>query len=313
MTPLSNFVNPQSLHRSLAHSNVARLAMGQPSDSWEMELEHELAYKIDEGRYLEKLRAQVAPMVRSYADTNDFISWFEALVDSGPGQNHPLFDWLAHEATLPQMRWFLTQEAAGEAGFDDLIAYTQVKLPAQAKLECARNYWDEMGRGKQGAMHGKMLERMVLELDLQPQIDTTVWESLALANTMLGLATTRRYVYHSIGALGVIELTAPQRVKKISLGMQRLGMNGRTRAYFDLHATLDISHAQAWIAEIVKPLVEADPNCAKYIAEGALMRLVCGERCFNRYVQQFQGGDLDYPLHLRQPEWCDSTAIGPLR
>eukprot|EP01036_Dinobryon_divergens_P060900 gene60901-81204_t len=57
---------------------------------------------------------------------------------------------------------------------------------------------------------------MVRELELHPAIDTTVWESLALANTMVGLATTRRYAYHAVGALGVIELTAPGRVKQVA-------------------------------------------------------------------------------------------------
>ena len=52
------------------------------------------------------------------------------------------------------MLWFLTQEVAGEAGFDDLLAMTQVKMPVTAKLEMARNYWDEMGRGRDTAMHG---------------------------------------------------------------------------------------------------------------------------------------------------------------
>jgi hypothetical protein len=51
------------------------------------------------------------------------------------------------------MLWFLTQEVAGEAGFDDLLALTQVKMPITAKLEMARNYWDEMGRGRETAMH----------------------------------------------------------------------------------------------------------------------------------------------------------------
>jgi hypothetical protein len=36
-----------------------------------------------------------------------------------------------------EISWFMEQEAAGEAGFDDLVAYTQVKLPARAKLELA--------------------------------------------------------------------------------------------------------------------------------------------------------------------------------
>jgi hypothetical protein len=285
----ANDADPDTFHKGLAHFNVSRVAVAAPSTRWLANLETEFEYRVAEGHYLEALRLQVAPLMPEPTENTDaFIHWFESLATGGPGQQHELFDWLAHSATLPQMRWFLTQEAAGEAGFDDLLAYTQVKLPVQAKLECARNYWDEMGHGKQSAMHGQMLDRMVDELNLKPSIDTTVWQALALSNTMIGLATTRRYTYQSLGALGVIELTAPGRVKKVSMGMKRLGLDGRMRAYFDLHAALDVSHAKAWIREVIAPLVDADPACAPYIAEGALMRLVCGERCFDRYSEELQ-------------------------
>ncbi len=216
----------------------------------------------------------------------DFIAWFERLRDVGSGQNDPLFDWLAAHASVQQMSWFLGQEAAGEAGFDDLVAYTQIKLPSRAKLELARNYWDEMGRGKQRGMHGLMLSDLIADLGLTPGIDTTVWESLALANTMLGLAMNRRYAYQSLGALGalgVVELTATGRVAKVGAGLQRLGFNARQRAYFDLHAAIDLRHSREWNAEVIQPLVAADPQCARHIAEGALMRLACGARCFARY------------------------------
>ena len=84
------------------------------------------------------------------------------------------------------------QEAAGEAGFDDLTAYTQIKLPTRIKLELARNYWDEMGRGNEKGMHGPMLERLVGALDLRPTIEGTAWQSLALANAMTAMATQPR-------------------------------------------------------------------------------------------------------------------------
>lgn len=276
-------------HQRLACFNMARLAVGKPSANWQQTIREDLSWRIREGLYLEELSRQVGPLLEGHAgDTAHFVSWFESLVLNGPGQGHPFFDWLAGQASLADMRWFLTQEAAGEAGFDDLVAYAQVKLPAQAKLECARNYWDEMGHGKESAMHGHMLERVVHDLDLRPSIETTVWESLALSNTMLGLATSRRYAYQALGALGAIELTAPGRVAKVSAGMKRLGMPARTRAYFDLHAALDVSHARAWIREVIRPLVTADPDCARFIAEGALMRMVCGERCFDRYSRELQ-------------------------
>lgn len=271
-------------HRDLAHFNAQRLLPALPHDDWRSDLQTELLFKTSEGHFLEALRAEVAPWLPAPGLSPDgFVDWFQALITDGPGQAHPLFDWLAESASLAQMRWFLTQEAGGEAGFDDLVAYAQVKLLPQAKLECARNYWDELGHGKFSAMHGQLLDRMVAEMRLQPTIDTTVWQALAPSNTMLGLATTRRYAYHALGALGAIELTAPERVKKVSVGMKRLGLDGRMRAYFDLHGALDVSHAQCWIREVIRPLVEHNPACAVGLAEGALMRMLCGQRSYDRY------------------------------
>jgi len=288
-TPANFETDPDGFHQQLAHFNVRRIAPAFPAEHWLTDIRAEFNWRMSEGHFLESLRELVAPLLPDEdGNTDDFINWFESLAADGPGQQHTLFDWLAQSASLQQMRWFLTQEAAGEAGFDDLLAYTQVKLPVQAKLECARNYWDEMGHGKQKAMHGQMLDRIVQQLDLQPHIDTTVWQALALSNTMIGLATTRRYTWQSIGALGVIELTAPNRVRQVSTGLKRLGISREMRAYFDLHAALDVSHSRAWVREIIRPLVDADPACAAYIAEGALIRLFCGERCFDRYSAELQ-------------------------
>lgn len=287
-------------HASLAKFNVNRIAIATPSLLWEETLNDELKYRIVEGRFLEELRGSISHLTHGCeGDADHFVSWFESLSDWGPGQHHFLFPWLAEKATLEEMHWFLTQEAAGEAGFEDLVAYTQVKLPTQAKLECARNYWDEMGRGKPKAMHGPLLESMVKELNLKPSIDSTVWESLALGNVMVGLATSRRYTYQSLGALGVIELTAPLRAAHVARGMARLNMPRKARAYLDLHAVLDVLHSRAWIKEIIRPLIIADPQCAIFIAEGALMRLKCGEQCFERYSREF---DLKKQQHKRNLE-----------
>lgn len=166
---------------------------------------------------------------------------------------------------------------------------TQVKLSASAKLELARNYWDEMGRGSLGGMHGPMLDRTTQGLQLNPSIDGTAWPSLALANTMTAFATTRRYTYHSVGALGVVELTAPTRVAKVAQGMKRLGIEPKLRKYFDLHAILDVKHSEEWNKEAIRPLVTENPDCARYLAEGALMRLTCGARCFDVYRRRLWG------------------------
>jgi hypothetical protein len=217
-----------------------------------------------------------------------FLRWFEALAETGPGQNDPLFPWLATRATLPQMRWFLAQEVAGEAGFDDLTAQTLLRMPMRPKLELARNFWDEMGRGNPRGMHGPMLEALAAHLRLDDDPAPPIWQALALANTMAGLAARRCTAYQAIGALGVVELTAPGRAAQVAAGLKRLGVPGRVRHYFDLHAVLDVRHSAAWNAEVIVPLVAQGPAIATAIAEGALMRLECGAACFARYRQAFE-------------------------
>ena len=65
------------------------------------------------------MRNEVAPLTNRIPDDPDgFLKWFERLKEIGPGQGDPLFPWLATSATPEQMRWFLLQEVAGEAGFD---------------------------------------------------------------------------------------------------------------------------------------------------------------------------------------------------
>lgn len=272
----------------LAHWNRVRLAPGFPDGDWPAQLTRDQVMLRLEGAFIEELRAEVSNEAGAApTDPDGFVAWFEGLKQTGPGQGDPLFPWLANEATRDELRWFLQQEAAGEAGFDDLVALTQVKLPDRAKLELARNYWDEMGRGNAKGMHGPMLHRLVDVLALDPEIETTVWESLALANAMTAMASSRRYAWHSVGALGVIELTAPGRSAAVAEGLARVGLSERDRRYFALHAVLDVKHSEDWNREALRPLVAEEPRRATAMAEGALLRLRCGAACFQRYRAEF--------------------------
>ena len=228
-------------------------------------------------------QAQTVPL-----DPQGFVNWFTDLQVHGSGQSDPLFPWLAKQAESQEMLWFLRQELAGEAGFDDLVALAQVKMPARAKMEMARNLWDEFGRGNPHGVHGVLLSGMAQELGLACAIEDATWEALALANLMAGLAV-ERYAYQAVGALGVIELTAPGRVARVAEGMARLGMPASSRRYYELHATIDREHSRRWNTEVLWTLVAGDPRTAPLLAQGALMRLRAGERCFARYRREIWG------------------------
>jgi len=146
-----------------------------------------------------------------------------------------------------------------------------------------------MGQGNEAGMHGPMLSRLAHAVGVAPTPETTVWEALALGNLMSALAANRRYAYQSIGALGAIELTAPTRASYVAGALRRLGLGGKARVYFELHATLDVRHSSAWNREVIHSLVAENPDTALPIAEGALLRLQAGARCFDRYRRELDG------------------------
>ena len=278
-----------AIQGALTEFNRSRLSPATPGGDVPAQLQYAFEMALLEHDFLERERLVIAARAaQAPQEALAFAAWFDALKQDGPGQHDPLFDFLAEHATLEQLRWFIQQEVAGEAGFDDLVALTQVRMPERAKLELARNYWDEMGRGKPAAMHGPMLSIVANVLDVDgSDTDRIVPESLALCNVLVGLSYNRRYAFHALGALGVIELTAPTRAIKVVQAFDRLGLDRSASHYFRLHAVVDLAHAQTWRDEVLIPVVTERPDVARFIAEGALMRLQAGARTYERYRGEF--------------------------
>lgn len=281
LAPVSPRTEPSLTHQALYRLNLRRLRPADPTAPFTPEVEVRAA-RVEEA-FLRQERLAIADCAaEAPSEAGAFVEWFGALRQQGPGQHDPLFDWLAAEADRESMRWFLCQELATEAGFDDLVALTQRRMPARCKLELANNYWDEMGRGTESSMHGPMLDELADELEVHGLAEPT-WESLALCNLLMGLAYNRRWAYHSVGALGAVELTAPDRARLVKEGLERLGISKLARRYYALHEVIDERHYDQWASEVLEPLVSEDGSRAKWIAEGALMRLRAGERTYERY------------------------------
>ncbi len=279
----------EQLHCQLLHFAAERMVPSAPHPEPFEQIERFVRSSRLELDFLRGEREKVRERASRVPTTEEgFITWYQELLASGPGQHHLLFNWLATEATLDEMRWFIQQEVAGEAGFEDLLALTQLRMPEVVKLEMARNFWDEMGRGRAQGMHGPMLANIAKALNVAALPSSQlVWPSLALANLMSGFALNRSYAYHSIGALGVIELTAPSRAKLVADGLDRLGLPRANCHYYRLHATVDILHNQQWQTGVLRPLIRQDPSLVTHLAEGALMRLEAGARCFTSYSTHF--------------------------
>jgi hypothetical protein len=291
----------ETLHRALARANAQRLRPRRTAGDFETELERETSIRRMERQFVEEERACVRAQASAVPkDPDGFLDWFVALKECQLGQTDALFPWLAEQANKQQMCWFLEQERANETSFGDLVALTQVNMPARPKQELARNYWDEMVRS-----HATDTPRTAVQCPkhvISPE--AAVWQSLALGNLMVALATARHYAYQSLGALGVAELTAPRSKQLVQVGLLRLGIRVDSPDYYSSSTRFDALHSAAWQREVIEPLIASDPTLAPLIAQGALMRLNSAVRCFERYRKELWSA----PRLVADFEYADEPA-----
>lgn len=203
-----------------------------------------------------------------------FKEWFASQAETHQNNTKPFFDFLAEEASIAQMRYFFLQEAAVDTRFDDIIALTQIGLDGPAKLELAKNFWDEMGNGTPGAVHTTMFNQSLANLGWTAGIpyEALPWQTLANSNLLLLFAVNRRHCFKSLGCLGILELTALYRFQRMVDGCRRLGIPETAVAYQKAHVGIDTNHGEGWLRNAIGPLLKDRPEVGTEIAIGALIR-----------------------------------------
>ena len=193
----------------------------------------------------------------------------------------PVYDWIADEAELDEVRAYLSLEGGPDGGFDDLVALCQVGIEGEAKVELATNYWDEMGRGSLAEVHTELHRRMAAALGLE-HVERREQPVEALERSLLGstLATNRALQPELIGALGLLELQAGPRCRRVVKGLRRLGCGEEALAFYEEHAVADPRHGKDWLDHVVGPLAERFPQWGPRIVRGAHWRSIVNGRFF---------------------------------
>jgi hypothetical protein len=278
----------EPLHRQLAEFNRLRLQPLPGSADWQGDLRSEIQQRVVEGHFLDAARADAAALAVSVpSQPQEFADWFEGLREAGAQTHSGLWHWLAEQATRAELSWFLAQELATDEVVEDLMALTQLSLPWRPKLELARCYWDEVGQGQAAAMRARILEALERELRVE-LTEPPVWECVARSNLMVGLASNRRYAFHSIGALGARELMLSGYARSVAAGLKRLDFSLESVAYFQSRGQLELLRSHAWNEDVILPLVAQDSRISVAVAEGALMRLAADARCTARYNRELR-------------------------
>jgi hypothetical protein len=184
----------------------------------------------------------------------------------------PVYRFVAEDATYDQLIEFLTLEGGPDGGFDDLVAACQIGLDGEPKLELARNYWDEMGDGDAAAVHTELHRDLSRCLGIEA-VPRTEQPLEALERSALGslLATNRSLQPEMVGALGLIELQAGPRCRKVLDGLRRVGAPEDALPFYEVHAAVDPKHGKDWVDHVVTPLSD-DGAWANGMVRGARWR-----------------------------------------
>jgi len=182
-------------------------------------------------------------------------------------------------------------ECAGEAAFDDLVALAQVGTRGEVKMEMASNYWDEMGRGRQQAVHTHLFHQLIDDLRISaPDAGELPWEVLSGINLMVWSCLHRSNAFRAQGVLGAVELLAPQRCTRVVHGALRLGIRKKTVVYYGAHAIIDVGHAEGWLSHVIEAQVRELPDARHGIAEGLLARADASLDYFDFCLAELVGG-----------------------
>jgi hypothetical protein len=196
-----------------------------------------------------------------------------------------VYEWLATDATWHELVEFLTYEGGPDAGFDDLVAAAQIGLEGRPKVAMADNYWDEMGNGTLGDVHTELHHRLVAAIGM-PRIPRDELPTECLERSVFGglLATNRHLQPEMVGALGLIELQAGPRCRKVVAALRRLDAPADAFPFYEEHATVDPRHGKIWLDEVIAPLAG---EWGDRMLRGARWRQLVNARFFAAMAERF--------------------------
>jgi hypothetical protein len=237
-----------------------------------------------EAEVIARLDAMVAP-----DDAADLDAVAEVRAIARQDQVPEVYRWLADDATWDELVDFLALEGGPDAGFDDLVAACQIGLRGEPKLELARNYWDEMGRGNLTEIHTELHHRLATAIEM-PHVATDQVPTSGLLRGIVGgiLATNRILQPEMIGALGLLELQAGPRCRQVVKALERLNAPADAFPFYTEHRDVDPHHGKAWLDHVVTPLSD-DPRWAAGMVRGARWRAATNSAFFTDMAQRFAG------------------------
>jgi hypothetical protein len=221
-----------------------------------------------------------------------FGDWF---VDLATRHVQPEFcRYIAEDATLAEIGLFFMAEELVDSRFDDLVAMAQIGAAAASKLTMAENYWDEMGEGALERMHTRLFEHSAQFMRRTLADHVIGLDSLHCAEVYENACLVLMYGIHrhlaprALGAMGLMEYSAPARFQAMVGGCTRLCVPEDVITYQRIHIHVDADHGAEWLANVLIPLVGQSPELLREVSMGVLTRKRIADAYYERIWRQMK-------------------------
>lgn len=224
-------------------------------------------------------------------DPERLSAWFVEQAREMTSLDRRVVDYLAHEATLEDFKFFVLADAHLNYRFYDALVLSALHFSETVKAELSHHLWDESGEGDVMRAHTVQFTRALRALGLsRPEVAVwDDWRAFAGYNLYLCFGLNRRHYFKALGSLAMPELFDPDRDRAVVAGLERLGFSDKgSFSYYYSHIDGDEEHGPAWLENVIVPIVRVQPDAARELAIGGAIRMETMRR-FNQSLAKSFG------------------------
>lgn len=194
----------------------------------------------------------------------------ELLVEPVNGGGVPEF--LREHGTLRHLREYAVQRSLYHLKEADPHAWVLPRLSGRAKAGMAAVEYDEFGGGRADRVHARLFANLMADLGLETEyghyLDDGRAEMLALVNGMSLFGLHRRLRGALVGHFAAVEITSSPASRRLALAMQRTDAGPAAEFFYTEHVEADAVHEQVVRREVIRGLLDDEPDLEKDIAFG---------------------------------------------
>jgi hypothetical protein len=238
------------------------------SDDWEWEPSLLAVRRGLEDAFERQLRALHPPDVDIDASSAEGRLW-----QMSRAEGFSLSEWLLQHGSRFHAQEFAIHRSGYQLKEADPHTWGIPRLHGRAKAALVKIQTDEYGAGNVTQMHSSLFADAMMALDLNPSygayLNRLPAVTLATTNLISMFGLHRRLRGALIGHLASFEMNSVGPMGRYSRWLESLGVPLSGRRFYDVHVEADEVHQYVAVDELVRGLLEVEPEQAREVVFGA--------------------------------------------